>query len=108
MTRAEEFDDLVANAVANAELRVPAVVGVDVRVVDVPDVEHLPDADRVRLGRALSDRIEIFRKPLEQRAKPGLERDDLVRDVVAELLAETLGLTPEQIDPEYSSGDTND
>lgn len=111
-SRAEQFDDLVLDAVARVSRRFPTeLAGVEVVVDDVPDAGRAagdggPPADRpVELGRGVPagpegpPRIIVHRRPVESRAR-GDAREDLVHDVVVEAVADLLGLTAEQVDPE--------
>jgi predicted Zn-dependent protease with MMP-like domain len=120
-TRAEQFDDLVLDAVEDIERRWEReLAGVEFAVEDVPWVEHthpdevILDADVLddgsvplaRLlpahrenGRDVPARVVVYRRPLEIRAH---DRDDLavlVRDVVVDQVAVLLGRDPDEIDP---------
>jgi predicted Zn-dependent protease with MMP-like domain len=120
-SRAERFDDLVLQAVAQLEPRWESeLAGVEFVVEEVPSGELpadqlLPDADPVPLARldpAWSDagnpartarpaRIVLYRRPLLARADGEEELGDLVLDVVIEEFAKLLGLDPQAIDPGY-------
>ena len=114
-TRAEQFDDLVLEAVARLEPRWEAELsGVEFAVQEVPDAdsigeEGVPLARIVRGSTDTSDpqnpatgpRIVLFRRPLMARAEDEDELTELVFDVVVEELAEILGVDPETIDPGY-------
>src|SRR5829696_2377053 len=117
-SRAEQFDDLVLDAVEDLERRwEKELASVEFAVEDVPWVDHsspdevVLDADvledgSVPLARVLPAhreggkehpaRIVVYRRPLEIRAA---DRDDLVRDVVVDQVAVLLGRDPEEIDP---------
>jgi hypothetical protein len=84
---------------------------VDVEVPDVP-----PDDDpvtgvtgEVQLAAHRSHGREatvvVYRKPVELRAPDHRARVDLVRDLVAEQLAEVLGVGPGDLDPSYDDPD---
>ena len=45
-------------------------------------------------------RIVVLRRPVEARARAGLAREHLVHRVVVEALAELLGLSPQDVDPD--------
>jgi predicted Zn-dependent protease with MMP-like domain len=123
-SRAERFDDLVLQAVAQLEPRWESeLAGVEFVVEEVPSADppadQLPDADPVPLARldpALADpgnparparpaRIVLYRRPLLARADGEDELGDLVLDVVIEEFAKLLGLDPEAIDPGYPEED---
>jgi predicted Zn-dependent protease with MMP-like domain len=101
-TRAERFDDLVVEAFGQVTERwAVQLAGVEVVVEDVP-----PSDGPVLLGRTepasrrRAAQLVLYRRPIEARARESLERGDLVHHVVVGLVADLLGLTPEQIDPD--------
>ena len=109
--RSERFGDLVVAAVDRLEPRWGArLAAVDVEIVDVPDVPTAPTADgpaevplaghRHASGSRIAT-IVVYRRPVELRAPDHLARVDLVRDLVAEQLADLLGVTPSELDPAY-------
>ena len=120
-SRAEQFDDLVLDAVEDLERRWEReLAGVEFAVEDVPWVDHTSpdevvlDADvledgSVPLARVLPAhrdgdhdhpaRIIVYRRPLEIRAHDRDDLADLVRDVVVDQVAVLLGRDPEEIDP---------
>ena len=120
-SRAEQFDDLVLDAVEELERRWEReLAGVEFAVEDVPWVDHsspdevVLDADvledgSVPLARVLPAhreggrehpaRIVVYRRPLEIRAADRDDLADLVRDVVVDQVAVLLGRDPEAIDP---------
>jgi hypothetical protein len=106
--RGDRFADLVADAVDRLEPRWgERLVAVDVEVVDVPVVTGQEAPDEVplaehRVGPApRTATLVVYRRPVELRAPLHADRVDLVRDLVAEQLAEVLGTTPEDLDPSY-------
>ncbi len=114
-SRAQQFDDLVLEAVARLEPRWEAELAeVEFAVQEVPDSEVMSD-DGVPLARtirgpagagdparpAAGTRIVLFRRPLLARAEDEDELSDLVFDVVVEEFAEVLGVDPETVDPGY-------
>lgn len=116
LSRAEVFDDLVRDAVDRLERRWPQLAEVEFAVQEVPwpvdDQRHgtaSPDG-KVPLGRLFGarkgspNRIVVYRRPVEIRAKSRDERALLVHDVVVEQVAELLGLSPESVDPRYGEG----
>ncbi|MDK3256118.1 metallopeptidase family protein [Blastococcus capsensis] len=120
-SRAEQFDDLVLDAVEDLESRWEReLAGVEFAVEDVPWVEHtdeeeaeldsdvLDDAGvplarlmpaRREQGQDVPPRIIVYRRPLELRAHDREDLADLVRDVVVDQVATLLGRDPEEIDP---------
>jgi predicted Zn-dependent protease with MMP-like domain len=114
-SRAEQFDELVLEAVARLELRWETELSdVEFAVQEVPDADTIGDdgvplARIVRGSRDTSDpgnpatgpRIVLFRRPLLARADDEDELSELVCDVVVEEFAEFLGVDPEIIDPGY-------
>lgn len=113
-SRAQQFDDLVLDAVEELELRWPTELdGVEFAVEDVPP--ELPEFDRdvledgrVPLARLLPapertertpPRIVLYRRPLEARALDRDDLGDLVHDVVVEQVAHLLGKDPDELDP---------
>ena len=114
-SRADQFDDLVLEAVARLEPRWETELSdVEFAVQEVPDVDTMGE-DGVPLARivrgspdasdpaspAAGPRIVLFRRPLMARAEDEDELSDLVFDVVVEEFAEILGVDPEVIDPGY-------
>ena len=114
-SRAEQFDDIVLEAVARLEPRWETELSdVEFAVQEVPDAdtaddEGVPLARIVRGSADASDpqrpatgpRIVLFRRPLLARAEDEDELSELVFDVVVEEFAEILGVDPETIDPGY-------
>ncbi|MEP6695449.1 MAG: metallopeptidase family protein [Pseudonocardiales bacterium] len=113
-SRAQQFDDLVLDAVDDLERRWPAELKeVEFAVEDVPP--ELPDFDSdvvedgsVPLARLLQvpgratdapPRIVLYRRPLEARALDRDDLGDLVHDVVVEQVAHLLGKDPDDVDP---------
>jgi predicted Zn-dependent protease with MMP-like domain len=119
-TRAQQFDDIVLDAVARLEPRWEAeLANVEFAVQEVPEAEVLADdssplplarvvppaADPGHPGRpATPARIVVYRRPLMARAEDDDELSDLVFGVVVEEFASVLGLDPETIDPGYREG----
>ncbi|TYP89887.1 metallopeptidase family protein [Blastococcus xanthinilyticus] len=120
-SRAEQFDDLVLDAVEDLERRWEReLAGVEFAVEDVPWVERT-DPDEAELdsdvlddggvplarllparreqGQEVPPRIVVYRRPLELRANDRDDLADLVRDVVVDQVATLLGRDPEEIDP---------
>ena len=119
-TRAQQFDDLVLDAVARLEPRWETeLAGVEFAVQEVPEAEELADdsgplaLSRVVPGSpdpqdpsrpAAPSRIVVYRRPLMARAEDDDELSDLIFDVVVEEFARVLGLDPDTIDPGYQDG----
>lgn len=111
-SRAESFLDLVQESAERLERRWPQLSAVDFTVLEVPGPAGPGgpggwDGESVPLGRFIAargdspDRIVIYRRPVEIRAKTQDERALLVHEVVVEQVAELLGLAPELVDPRY-------
>jgi predicted Zn-dependent protease with MMP-like domain len=116
-TRAEQFDDIVLEAVSRLELRWEAeLASVEFAVQEVPEADELADdAGEIPLARVIPGvperrdpprpaahaRIVVYRRPLLARAENDEDLSDLVYDVVVEELARVLGVDPDTIDPNY-------
>ena len=110
VTRGDKFGDLVVDAVDRLRPRwSPYLSAVDVEIVDVPRPEdgdgEVPLAGHRRATGARPAALVVFRRPVELRAKDPAARRDLVRDLVAEQLADLLGLEPGALDPDYDDHD---
>lgn len=106
-TRAERFDELVADATHRLATRWSQHWGsLEMAVEDVPTSDPAPWEHGVPLGRVFPGeygaptRIVIYRRPLEQRALPD-ELPGLLRDILAEQVGQVLGLRPDEVDPLY-------
>lgn len=120
-SRAEQFDDLVLKSLGRLESRWGDELDrIEIVVADAPDIaSDASDASTdgggssydagVPLGRAdpargeQPARIVVHRRPIEARASGLRAREDLVHDVVVEQLAQLLGLSPDDIDPDTDS-----
>ncbi len=106
-SRAQQFDDLVLDAVARLEPRWEAELsGIEFAVQEVPDEEILGEEivpvplARIDPGEAnpldavgsRSPRIVLYRRPLLARAEDEDELSELIFDVVVEEFAELLGI----------------
>ena len=120
-SRAQQFDDLVLDAVEHLERRWgKELEPVEFAVEDVPQVpdaadepaydEDVVEDDTIPLarllpagkdaeGRPTPTRIVVFRRPLEVRSLDRLDLADLVHEVVVEQVAHLLGLDPDDVDP---------
>jgi hypothetical protein len=104
--RSDRFGDLVVAAVDRLEPRWGRrLAAVDVEIYDVPDVagdlEEVPLAAHRQARGSRTVTLVVYRRPVELRAPEHLARVDLVRDLVAEQLADVLGLRPSELDPGY-------
>jgi predicted Zn-dependent protease with MMP-like domain len=125
-SRAERFDDLVLQAVAQLEPRWESeLAGVEFAVEEVPSSDLPPaslpadEGDPVPLARldlawpdagdparpARPARIVLYRRPLLARADGEDELGELVLDVVIEEFARLLGVDPTDVDPGYPEDD---
>ena len=111
-SRSEQFDELVLDAVGRLERRWPDELrNVEVTVEEVPPGESAVGQGRfgVPLGESAppvagrAARIIVYRRPVESRAADPRSRAALVHDVVVERVADLLGLSPEEVDPDYGS-----
>ena len=120
-SRAEQFDDLVLDAVEELERRWEReLAGVEFAVEDVPWVEHTSPEDVVldpdvlddgsvplarvlpahrEDGREVPPRIVVYRRPLEVRAHDREDLADLVRDVVVDRSPCCWAATPRRSTP---------
>jgi predicted Zn-dependent protease with MMP-like domain len=111
-TKAEQFDDMVMDAVESIEARFAnQLADVEFAVEDVPPDLNVYDSDVLedgevplarllpaRPGRhALPPRIVLYRRPLEFRAMDRDDLADLVHDVIIEQVANLLGVDPEEL-----------
>ena len=120
-SRAQRFDDLVLEAVAQLEPRWEAeLAGVEFAVEEIPaadppddDPEPVPLA-RLDPGSAgagdprrptMPARIVLYRRPLLARADDEEDLSELVLDVVVEEFARLLGVDPQAVDPSYPDED---
>ncbi len=120
-SRAQRFDDLVLEAVAQLEPRWEAELsGVEFAVEEIPATDQ-PDDDpepvplaRLDPGSAAGGdarhparpaRIVLYRRPLMARADDEEDLGELVLDVVVEEFARLLGLDPQTVDPGYPDED---
>lgn len=99
LSRRERFDRMVARAAGHLAMHCPEVRAADIVVEDVPLVPRR--AERAPLGRVVRQtsppQLVVHRRPLEQLGAP----PELVRDLLAELAADLLAKSPDEIDPHY-------
>jgi len=120
-SRAQRFDDLVLEAVAQLEPRWEAeLAGVEFAVEEIPAADP-PDDDPEPVPLARLDpgsagagdprrparpaRIVLYRRPLLARADDEEDLSELVLDVVVEEFARLLGIDPQAVDPSYPDED---
>ena len=104
--RSDRFGDLVVAAVDRLEPRWGGrLAAVDVEIYDVPHVvseqDEVPLAAHRHAPGSRTATLVVYRRPVELRAPEHLARVDLVRDLVAEQLADVLGVRPAELDPGY-------
>jgi predicted Zn-dependent protease with MMP-like domain len=108
-SRAERFDELVISTVDRLNRRWrDQLAAVEFAVEDVPLMDDW-NRDWVPLARtyaatgALPTRVVVYRRPVETRATAPRQLHLLLGDVVAEQVAELLGIDPDEVDPTYGS-----
>jgi predicted Zn-dependent protease with MMP-like domain len=108
-SRAQRFDELVIDTVDRLNRRWrDQLAAVEFAVEDVPSMEDW-NRDWVPLARtyaatgALPTRVVIYRRPVQTRATAPRQLRLLLGDVVAEQVAELLGIEPDEVDPSYGS-----
>jgi len=109
-TKAEQFDELVLDALEHLEERwADEIAKLEFAVEDVPPPESV-DGGVIPLSRLLPAlttadgadqpaRLVVYRRPVEARALDPADLADLVLDVVVTELARHLGLDPDVLDP---------
>jgi predicted Zn-dependent protease with MMP-like domain len=107
-SRSQRFDEIVVTAVERIERAFPELGEVEVLIEEVPPRELRDGSpDPIPLGRITEatgsrpSQLIVYRRPIEIRTIPGVQRDDLVNDTVTELVAGLYGLAPSHIDPDY-------
>jgi predicted Zn-dependent protease with MMP-like domain len=120
-SRADQFDQLVLDAVQRLEKRWERELrGMEFAVEDVPSLQaqggeryggqrsgaggagpQVPLARAFPPAAGMPARVVLYRRPIETRAPDRLARAALVHDVVVEQVADLLGLEPETVDPRY-------
>lgn len=115
-TRAERFEDLVAESAERLEVLWGQPIAAMVFTVELlPNAKSLDFAQAagspVPLGRSLGAtprrpaRVVIHRRPVEELAGAEVLLPELVHLAVVEQVAELLARTPEEIDPDYRPWD---
>lgn len=105
-SRSARFDDLVLDAVQLIERRIGReLTELEVAVEEVPPTDPAPWESGIALGRlfpaegASSARVVLYRRPVESRAGQEDELATLVHEVLAEQVADMLGMDPEDLAP---------
>lgn len=112
VTRAERFDDVVLEAMGRLEaLWDKPLPTIQLAVEEVPPSDPAPWEHRqVPLGRMFPAtatapyQVVVYRRPLTTRCRDEAEVVALVLSVLTEQVAGVLGVTPEQLNPEYDDG----
>lgn len=117
-SRRDRFDDLVRDAVEDLLPRWrEALADVELAVEDVPDTRAgaqppeglvadetaggpVPLGRLLRAGPGQPARLVVYRRPLEARGGDLDDLASLVHEVVVDLVAELLGVDPDEVDPE--------
>ncbi len=95
--------DLAVDTVPRMRLRPDMTVMPDEIIADGPvPLGRIVPAGIDSSGRPTRARLVIFRMPITQRAATARERYDLLRTVIAALVANYLNLEPEDVDPRFS------
>jgi len=81
---------------------------VEFAVEDVPSMDDwnqdwVPLARTYAAAGALPTRVIVYRRPVEARSTAQRQLQLLLGDVVAEQVAELLGVEPDEVDPAYGS-----
>lgn len=106
-TRGDEFDDALLAAVQRLEKRWGRrLAKVEFGVEEVPPSDPSPwERDAIALGRyfpadgaaGLTDRIVLYRRPIQSRCEGSTEVALLVEEIVREQVAHLLGRDPEDL-----------
>ncbi|MDN5745193.1 MAG: metallopeptidase family protein [Nocardioidaceae bacterium] len=106
--RREIFDRIVLDIVTDIEMRWSTHLGlVEYAVEDTPQLPDDWDPGRVPLSSLIRgsgtrpSRLVVFRRPIELRAAGRTDVEAMVLTVVAEQMAELLGIEPSKVDPRY-------
>jgi hypothetical protein len=108
LSRSAQFDELVVTELTRVLRRFRSELeDLDVLVDEVPPA----GGDEIRLFRTTPAvdgrpaRLVVHRRPVEARASGVRAREDLVHHVVVQAVAELLGLTPADVDPDHDEDD---
>jgi predicted Zn-dependent protease with MMP-like domain len=104
LSRRERFDEAVLDALHSVERRLTVELpALEVAVEDVPPSDPAPWEDGVALGRLfpahaeLPARLVVYRRPVEAHAREHGETAAVVHQVVAEQIAQRLGIDPDDV-----------
>ncbi len=105
-TQRQRFDSLVLALVKDIDARWSDRLGlVEYAVEDAPlipddwDAANVPLSSLIRGSGSRPTRLVLFRRPIERRCSGRAELEAMVLTVLAEQVAELLGIDPEQVDP---------
>jgi predicted Zn-dependent protease with MMP-like domain len=103
-SRRERFDETVLDALHDVEQRLSVELPpLELAVEDVPPSDPAPWEDGVALGRLfpaqgdLPARLVVYRRPVEAHAREHGEAAAVVHQVVAEQIAQMLGIDPDDL-----------
>ncbi len=103
-TRSEDFDRAVLESLERLEHRIKRPLDMlEVAVEDVPAHDPAPWESDVALGRSFPGhggavtRIVIYRRPIEARTFDRDELSELIDHVVAEQVADVIGIHPDDL-----------
>lgn len=110
LTRRERFDRVALEVMSDVESRwTEELAPVELAVEDIPVLPSTWVAPRVPLAslvparESTPPRLVLFRRPIEHRAESRLDLEALVLTVVVEQLADYLGVSPEEVHPDYEA-----
>ena len=106
-TRRASFDSLVLDSADRVRPHLGSrYAELEFAVEEVPPQDPAPwEEQTAPLGRLLratgsrTDRVVVYRRPVEARAADDQDLADIVREVVTEQVAALLGVPPHEIDP---------
>jgi predicted Zn-dependent protease with MMP-like domain len=111
-TEAERFDLIAVSVVGDIEERWPDQLSrMELAVEEIPllpdswAAETVPLASFVEETATSPARLVLFRRPIEHRADTRADLEALVLTVVVEQIADFLGVTPDDVHPDYETGD---
>lgn len=106
LSRNDKFIELVREAITNLDERHGSRFrAIEISVELIPTIRDLAKAgNEVALGRLVvgePNRVLLYRRPIELRSDNEHMRMHIIKDVLAEKIAELWGMTPSEVDPEY-------
>ncbi len=108
LTGRERFDQVALAVMAEVESRWPEeLADVELAVEDIPVLPRTWVAPRVPLASlvpatsVVPPRLVLYRRPLEHRAETRADLEALLLTVVVEQLADYLGVSPDEVHPDY-------